>query len=127
MSHTDFFEIYGIIRDLAFTSKIGRPSLSLDLNRSCITKANLQKSIGWIYERKQLSDPMKQELNYRMLDELYEMTSHLEGMPNSRTVTFEGSIINFDNFPVTYGSQQITLASDLLLLLARQGYVPQRK
>ena len=123
VSHTDFFEIYGIIRDLAFTSKIGRPSLSLDLNRSCITKANLQKSIGWIYERKQLSDPMKQKSNYRMLDELYEMTSHLEGMPNSRTVTFGDNIINFDNSSVTYDSQQITLASDLLLLLAKQGYV----
>ena len=123
VSHTDFFEIYGIIRDLAFTSKIGRPSLSLDLNRSCITKANLQKSIGWIYERKQLSDPMKQKSNYRMLDELYEMTSHLEGMPNSRTVTFGDNIINFDNSSVAYDSQQITLASDLLLLLAKQGYV----
>ena len=123
VSHTDFFEIYGIIRDLAFTSKIGRPSLSLDLNRSCITKANLQKSIGWIYERKQLSDPMKQKSNYRMLDELYEMTSHLEGMPNSRTVTFDDNIISFDNSSVTYDSQQITLASDLLLLLAKQGYV----
>ena len=123
VSHTDFFEIYGAIRDLAFTSKSGKPSLSLDLNRSRITKANLQKSIGWIYERKQLNDPMRQESNYRMLDELYDVASRLESMPNSQTVTLSDDAINFGNSHIKCGSQKITLASDLLLFLARQGYV----
>jgi len=130
-SHTDFFEIYQVIRDhIIGKDPDGNPSIGISLDEAQLTKANLQKSIGWVYERKKHSNRSRQQINDEVIDALYEAAEAMEEMPAASNVSVgdDGKIILSGNeIGVRRKEPHKTSAvSDLLLLLARQGYLKQQ-
>ena len=124
-SCTDFFEIYRVIRDhISGKDPRGSPSIKVSLDDAQLTKANLQKSIGWVYERKKYSNQSKQQINDEMIDTLYEFVEIMENYPKSGIVTVYENMIQFSGHDVKYKEHhKMSAVKDLFLLLEKQGYV----
>ena len=133
LSRTDFFELYNVIRDHT-VYKNNKPCLSLDLEPRQITQANLQKCIGFVYERKKRDNPSLWQVNDSMLDWLYSAVDKLEKSPKSQHVVIDNNGIQVGdqsliaNVDEAHSDQDISkmfksLLQDLLLLLASQGYL----
>ena len=122
-SQTDFFDIYRVIRDhMIGVSSDGRPMLNIALDTNQIVKANLQKSIGWVYARKKRNALSGQQINDEMIDALYDIldkmeTNNLSEITVDRSLTFAGPP------PRPYEKHQISAVQDLFVLLTKQGYV----
>lgn len=133
LSHTDFFELYNVIRDHT-VYKNNKPCLSLDLEPHQITQANLQECIGFMYEHKKRDNPSLWQLNDSMLDWLYSAVEKLEKSPKSQHVVIDNNGIQVGdqsliaNVDEARSDQDISkmfksLLQDLLVLLASQGYL----
>ena len=86
-SKTDFFDLHNVIRDnIIGTNPKGQPILKFNLNSEQITKANLQKSIEWIYEREKGDTPSRWEANDEMLKMLYLICAKLESIPRFENI-----------------------------------------
>ena len=124
-SCTDFFEIHRVIRDhISGKDPSGSPSIKVSLDDAQLTKANLQKSIGWVYERKKYGNQSKQQINDEMIDALYEFVETVENYPKSGIVTVYENMIQFSGHDVKYKEHhKMSAVKDLFLLLEKQGYV----
>ena len=121
-SETDFFEIKKVIRDYIIRNDRNSPIIRITLTQYQKTQANLQKSIGWIYEKKKSNLQSEQHANDYLLDCLYSAVQKMQ-TPNK--------MLNLDNDKqeITYpdGNKHIesnfSAIQDLVLILARQGYL----
>ncbi len=128
-SCTDFFEIYRVIRDhISGKDPNGSPSIKVSLDDAQLTKANLQKSIDWVYERKKYGNQSKQQINDEMIDALYEFVETVEDYPKLGKVTADKSKISLSEQGVEYKVEEykerykMSAVMDLFLLLEKQGY-----
>ena len=95
-SHTDFFEIYNVIRDHMVTADPKeRPMLNIALDEEKRRRSILQKAIKWAYERSQSPDPTHWQDNDRMLESLYEMTERLENSAINSSITIDQNAFKF--------------------------------
>lgn len=123
-SKTSFFDLYNVIRDNISETDVEGPLLSLNLDADKITKANLQKSIEWIYERKKFSAPSKWEENDKMLDTLYNICGQLEDTPKLQNIVIENSTFKFPKSSVDLTNPKLhSSATDLFTFLTSQGYL----
>ena len=135
-SRTDFFEIHRVIRDhISGKDPSGWPSIKVSLDDAQLTKANLQKSIGWVYERKKYSNQSKQQINDEMIDALYEFVETMEDYSkpmevtvNKNNISFSGNGVEYKKLghDVEYKEHQTSAVKDLILLLEEQGYLGRR-
>lgn len=123
-SQTDFFDLYGALRDRrAGVDEAGRPLVTVSLNEQEVTEANLQRSIEYVYDRKAYGEPSMQMVNDGMLDALYETAAKAEGLHGS-TITVDGELTFANEGPTVYSTPRAASASrDLVSLLYRQGYL----
>ena len=128
-SRTDFFEIHRVIRDhISGEDPSGWPSIKVSLDDAQLTKANLQKSIDWVYERKKYGNQSKQQINDEMIDALYEFVETVEDYPKLGKVTADKSKISLSEQGVEYKVEEykehykMPAVMDLFLLLEKQGY-----
>lgn len=134
LSHTDFFELYNVIRDRT-VYKDNKPCLNLDLEPRQITQANLQKCIGFAYVHKKRDRPSLWQLNDHMLGCMYSAVEALEKSPKSQNVVIDNNGITigdrsliFNIMDTAHSDQDASkivksLLQDLFMLLASQGYL----
>ena len=110
----------------------GNPAIEITFSHDAqLTQANLQKSIGWIYERKKRSDPSQQQVNDDMLDVLYEFVEAMEDGPDPKIVNIHDNKIdilraNTSTIKKTIEHMKphkMSAVLDMQLLLANQGYL----
>ena len=132
-SRTDFFDLYRVIRNhIRGQDSSGNPTMEIIVSHyTQLTKANLQKSIGWIYEGKKRSDPSHQQVNDDMLDALYEFVEAMEDGPNPKIVNIHNDKINILNANTNTAEKiiehtklhKMSSVLDMQLLLKKQGYL----
>lgn len=124
-SQTDFFDIKRSVRDYIVRIDSGTPIVKIDLNVDQIMQANLQKSIGWIYEKKKRTVLSEQSSNDEMLDDLY---SAVERMQNSGEIIIDSNenAIQYPSDSVKYSARNLSTVRDLFRMLAKQGYLLAR-
>lgn len=123
-SQTDFFALYGALRDRrAGADEEGRPLVAVSLDEQEATEANLQRSIEFVYDRKARRAQSMQMANDGMLDAMYEATAKAEGM-HGGTITVNDELTFADEAP-THHSPPLAASAvrDLIFLLYRQGYL----
>lgn len=122
-SQTDFFSLYGSLRDRRVDAGGGdRPFVRIALDDSERTEANLQRAIEAVYNRKAYGAQSMQTANDEMLDAMYgaaNMAQNLRG--HTIPVKDIGAIL--DKKGVRYTSHGLSAAQDLFRLLAREGYL----
>ncbi len=93
-SRSHFFSLYAVIRDHVHkTTGDGKPVLEFETNQSITIKANLQKSIEWIYDRRKSPYNSQWEENNTLLTHLYEIAHELTATPTGTNFTVErGSV-----------------------------------
>ena len=123
-SQTDFFDLYGALRDRrAGVDEEGRPLVDVSLNEQEVTEANLQRSIEYVYDRKAYGEQSMQMANDGMLDAMYETAAKAEGL-HGGTITVGDGLAFADERPTVYSSPlAASAARDLVSLLYRQGYL----
>lgn len=123
-SHTHFFDLYNVIRDHISKVTKENPVLTIHIDDERITKANLQKSIEWIYERKELPHSSQWEENDKVLAILYQVSDALENSPRNGNITFENSTLKLPNDSINLGNfyTQSTI-KDFISFLVPQGYL----
>ena len=115
-----------VIRDhISGEDSSGWPSIKVSLDDAQLTKSNLQKSIGWVYERKEYGNQSKQQNNDEMIDALYEFVETAEDYPKSGIVTVYENMIQFSGHDVQYKEHKTSAVKDLFSLLEKQGYFKQ--
>ena len=124
-SRTDFFELQRIIRDhIKKESSESYPTINTTMEDYQLTKANLQKSIGWIYERKKRNAQSEQQINDKMIDALYETIEKMEEHKSERVSIQNKTIIFSSGEKISsYSEHQMLAVSDLFSLLQKQGYL----
>ena len=123
-SQTDFFMLKKVINDHISLDNSGRPTVKITLDRFQITQANLQKTIGYIYERYKDDAPSCQKRNDEMLDVLYDAVENIQ-TPNQRIIVKQnaGTIQYPLMEPKEYPKDDLLMVNDLFLVLAEQGYL----
>ena len=123
-SQTDFFALYGTLRDRrAGADEEGRPLVAVSLDEQETTEANLQRSIEFVYDRKARRAQSMQMANDGMLDAMYEAAAKAEGM-HGGTITVSDELTFADETPTKHSSPLAASAvRDLIFLLYRQGYL----
>ena len=125
VSHTDFFEIYNLIRDRATSmDDKKRPTLSILLDDAMRRKSVCQKAIRWTYERRAKKNPSEWRDNDKMLDSLYAVTECLETYTINNQVTINENAIKFSNKPDISGPPLAMQAiGDLFYYFSKAGYL----
>ena len=123
-SQTDFFMLKKVINDHISLDNPGRPTVKIVLDRRQITQANLQKAIGYIYERYKDDAPSGQKRNDEMLDVLYDAVEKIQ-TPNQRIIVQQntGTIQYPLMEPKEYPKDDLSMVSDLFMVLTEQGYL----
>ena len=123
-SQTDFFDLYGALRDRrAGADAEGRPLAAVSLDEQETTEANLQRAIEYVYDRRAYGAQSMQMTNDGMLDAMYGAVASAEGL-HGKTVTVTDKQIAFDEKPAEDTLPQAGSAvRDLASLLYRQGYL----
>lgn len=124
-SQTDFFDIKKIIRDYIIKiDSSGCPTINIALENYQITQANLQKAIGWIYERKKGNIQSEQKTNDDMLDCLYDAVEKIQS-PNKHIIVNnnENTIEYPDEETKSYSTDNLSAVHDFFRLLEEQGYL----
>ena len=123
-SQTDFFMLKKVINDHISLDNPGRPTIKIALDRRQITQANLQKAIGYIYERYKDDAPSRQKHNDEMLDVLYDTVEKIQ-IPNQRiNVQQKTGTINYHFMGESkHPEDDLSMVTDLFLVLAEQGYL----
>ena len=123
-SKTSFFDLYNVIRDNIIETDIEGPTLNFNLDAEQITKANLQKSIERIYERKKYDVPSLWAENDDMLETLYNICTNLESTPMFADITINAQTFKFSkNIIPLEKSKSYSAAIDLFTFLTIQGYL----
>ena len=124
-SQTDFFDLYGALRDRrAGADAEGRQLIAASLDEQETTEANLQRAIEYVYGRKAYGAQSKQMTNDGMLDAMYKAAAVAE-RHRGKTITVDDRQILVDektqihSLDATYASA----VQDLLTLLHKQGYL----
>ena len=98
------------------------PIVRITLSQYQKTQANLQKFIGWIYEKKKNNLQSEQHANDYLLDDLY---SAVQKMQDPNTVlnldSDKQEIVYHDGDK--YNGSNFSAIQDMVLILARQGYL----
>ena len=123
-SQTDFFMLKKVINDHISLDNPGRPTIKIALDRRQITQANLQKAIGYIYERYKDDAPSYQKHNDEMLDVLYDTVEKIQ-IPNQRINVEQktGTINYYLMEDSTHSGDDLSMVTDLFLVLTEQGYL----
>ena len=123
-SQTDFFDLYGALRDRrAGTDAEGRPLIAVSLDEQETTEANLQRSIEYVYDRKAYGAQSKQMINDGMLDAMYDAAARAEGL-HGGTIAVGDNQVTFDEAVPKYAHpQEKSAVLDLVTFLYRQGYL----
>ena len=123
-SQTDFFMLKKVINDHISLDNSGRPTVKITLDRRQITQANLQKTIGYIYERYKDDAPSCQKRNDEMLDVLYDTVEKIQ-TPNQRIIVKQnvGTIQYPLMEPKKYLKDDLSMVGDLFMMLVEQGYL----
>ena len=100
----------------------GCPMLNISLDANQMVKANLQKSIGWVYARKKRNTLSGQQINDEMIDALYDILDRIEEN-NLAEIVVDESLVFPDELASPYKKHQISAVQDLFVLLTKQGYV----
>ena len=120
-SKTDFFSLYGALRDRRVDADgEGRPLVRIALDDAEKTEANLQRAIEAIYSRKAYGAQSMQVVNDEMLDAMYAVAAMAQDMHGS-TITLKNVTSALDEDDNR--GPRVSAARDLILLLARQGYL----
>ena len=123
-SQTDFFDLYGALRDRrAGTDEEGRPLIAVSLDEQEATEANLQRSIEHVYDRKAYGAQSKQMINDGMLDAMYDAAAKAEEM-HGGTIAVGDKEVAFGEVPAKYAHpQEESAVRDLVTFFYRQGYL----
>lgn len=124
-SQTDFFDLYGALRDRrAGADAEGRPLIAVSLDEQEATEANLQRAIEYVYGRKAYGAQSMQMTNDRMLDAMYEAVTAAEGH-HGKAITVDDRQIHVDEKPPmhTIDTASASAVQDLFTLLHKQGYL----
>ena len=124
-SQTDFFDLYGALRDRrAGADEEGRPLITVSLDEQEATEANLQRAIEYVYARKAHGAQSLQMTNDRMLDAMYEAAAAAEGH-HGKTIAVDDRQIRVDENPPTHtlDAASASAVQDLFTLLHKQGYL----
>ena len=122
-SQTDFFSLYGALRDRRVgIDGEGRPLVRIALGDSEMTEANVQRAIEEVYRRKEYGAQSMQMANDEMLDAMYgaaDMAQKLHG----HAIPVKNIAAILDKKGVRSTPHGLSAAQDLFCLLARQGYL----
>lgn len=77
VSKSDFFDLYGVLRDHIIDYDSNRPIIDIGLNRVQILQANFQKAMAQVYSLKQYHQPSDWNKNDLLLDKMYELLDRL--------------------------------------------------
>ena len=124
-SRSHFFSLYGIIRDYVHkTTSDGNPVLEFEINQSMTIKANLQKSIEWIYDRRKSPNNSEWEENNTLLTHLYSIAHELTVTPIGTNFTVEPTSVKLGRgIPIGSTVATQTACSGFLRFLVSQGYL----
>ena len=124
-SRSHFFSLYAIIRDHVHkTTSDGNPVLEFEINQSMTIKANLQKSIEWIYDRRKSPNNSEWEENNTLLTHLYSIAHELTVTPIGTNFTVEPTSVKLGRgIPIDSTVATQTACSDFLRFLVSQGYI----
>ena len=123
-SKTSFFDLYNVIRDTIIETNLEGPTLNFNLDADRTTKANLQKSIERIYERKKYDVPSLWAENDDMLETLYNICTNLESTPMFADITINAQTFKFSKNTIPLEkSKSYSAAIDLFTFLTTQGYL----
>ena len=123
-SQTDFFDLYGALRDRrAGADAKGQPLIAVSLDEQETTEANLQRSIEYVYDRKAYGAQSKQMINDGMLDAMYDAAARAEGL-HGRAIAVGDKQVVFGDRPAEHTLPQAESAvRDLVSFLCKQGYL----
>ena len=123
-SQTDFFDLYGALRDRrAGADAEGRPLIAVSLDEQEATEANLRRAIEYVYGRKAYGAQSMQMTNDRMLDAMYDAAARAEGL-HGGTIAVGDKEVAFGGAPAKYAHpQEESAVRDLVTFLYRQGYL----
>ena len=124
-SRSHFFSLYAIIRDHVHkTTSGGNPVLEFEINQSMTIKANLQKSIEWIYDRRKSPNNSEWEENNTLLTHLYSIAHELTVTPIGTNFTVGSTSVKLGRgIPIGSTVATQTACSDFLRFLVSQGYL----
>ena len=124
-SRSHFFSLYGVIRDhVRKTTSDGDPVLEFEIEQSMTIKANLQKSIEWIYDRRKSPNNSEWKENNTLLTHLYSMAHELTITPIGTSFTAEPTSVKLGGgIPIGSTVATRTACSDFLRFLVSQGYL----
>ncbi len=122
-SKTDFFSLYGALRD----RRVGadgddRPLVRIALDDSERTEANLQRAIEAVYKRKAYGAQSMQMANDEMLDAMYAVAEVAQTL-RGETIVVKDIVAALGENKESLGAHGISAAQDLFRLLAREGYL----
>ena len=127
-SQTDFFSLYGALRDRRVGADgEGRPLVRAALDEAEATEANLQRAIESVYARKEYGAQSMQMANDAMLDAMYGAASRA-GRMRGGTIAVKKGGIDFGGGAEGMGADDlgadgISAVRDLFLVLVKQGYL----
>ncbi len=124
-SKTSFFALYNVIRDTMIKILPEGPVLNSNLNTEQITKANLQKSIEWVYEREKYDTPSLWAENDDILETLYNVCNNLENTPKLKDIVFDEQGLKFseNNSTTLTKPKSRSAVIGLFTFLVSQGYL----
>ena len=123
-SKTSFFDLYNVIRDNIIEIDLNGPVLNFNLDAEQTTKANLQKSIEWIYARKKYDVPSLWAENDAMLETMYNVCTNLESTPKLENIVVDNQICKFSKNTIPLEKPKLYSAIiDLFTFLTSQGYL----
>ena len=97
--------------------------LDSSMTQTQVTQSNLQRSIEWIFQRKQFSNPSKWHNNDDVLNILYDVITAMELHKFSTITVDDKNNVNVGGSSFT--PEKGTIILDLLPFLVRQGYLRQ--
>lgn len=123
-SKTSFFDLYNVLRDRIIETDPNGSVLNLNLDAEQTTKANLQKLVERIYERKKFTSIALGTKNDKILETLYNICINLAVTPKLQDITFDYSILKFPYSDVSLSEQKLySAAIDLFAFLILHGYL----
>ena len=125
-SQCHFFSLYNLIRDHIVGKSGNCPMLDFKVDNNMIIKANLQRTIEWIYLRIASDHNSEWMQNDRTLSTLYRASNKIFELPNQTHITFGKSgitIQNDESFEIPHSELQHV--EDFFNFLVSQGYLDQ--
>lgn len=124
-ARSHFFSLYTMIRDHVHnTDTDGNPVLEFEINPNMTIKANLQKSIEWIYDRRKSPNNSEWQENNTLLTHLYSIAHELNVTPIKTSFAVEDATLKLGNgisIGITAATQ--TACVNFLEFLVSQGYL----